>query len=116
MARRGIPKGRVNWYLREWMDACGLKGRGAQAKMCELTGWSKASMSQLYNGSQDYSPKIITEAARALKIAEYELLMHPDHAMALRRLQTSAQQIVSLAHDADRHDDGHEPGRQIKAG
>src|SRR6478735_7435484 len=54
MARRGIPKGEVNWYLCEWMDACGLKGRGAQARMAKLAGWSKATMSQLYNGDQDY--------------------------------------------------------------
>lgn len=100
MARRGIPNGQVNWYLREWMVACGLEGRGAQSRMSELTGWSKATMSQLYNGTQDYSPKIIAEAAKALKVADFELLMHPDRAMALRQLQASAERIVTIAHDA----------------
>lgn len=104
MARRGIPKGPVNWYLREWMQNAGIEGRGAQARMCKLTGWSKATMSQLFNGEQDYSPKIIAEAAAALNVAEYELLMHPDRAMALRRFQAEAEQITKLVHDADEAD------------
>jgi transcriptional regulator with XRE-family HTH domain len=100
MARRGVPKGPVNWYLREWMAACGLDGRGSQAKMMEMTGWSKATMSQLFNGTQDYSPKVVNDAARALNAEPWELLMHPDQAMALRRLQTSASDVVRIAHDA----------------
>lgn len=97
MARRGIPKTGVSWYLVEWMAARGLKGRGAQTKMSELTGWSKATTSQLCTGSQDYSPKIIAEAARALGVEEYELLMHPEKASALRQLRASAEQIVAAA-------------------
>ena len=95
MARRGVPKAGVSWYLVEWMAARGLEGRGAQSKMMELTGWSKATMSQLYNGTQDYSPKIIAEAAKALGVEEYELLMHPEKASALRQLRASAEQIVA---------------------
>jgi transcriptional regulator with XRE-family HTH domain len=95
MARRGIPKAGVSWYLVEWMAARGLQGRGAQAKMMELTGWSKATMSQLYNGTQDYSPKYIAEAAKALGIEEYELLMPPEKANNLRKLRAAAEQIVS---------------------
>lgn len=101
MARRGIPKTALNWYLREWMAARGLEGRGAQARMMELTGWSRATMSQLFNGTQDYSPKILNEAAAALKVDAYELLMHPTRAMALRRLQSSARAIVSLAPETE---------------
>jgi transcriptional regulator with XRE-family HTH domain len=90
MARRGIPK-QINWYLREWMAARGIK---KQTDMMELTGWSKATMSQLYNGMQDYSPKIIAEAADALKVSHYELLMHPEEANALRRLRQDALRVV----------------------
>ncbi len=99
MARRGVPT-TINWYLREWMEVCNLSGRGAQAKMCELTGWSKATMSQLYNGSQDYSPKIIAEAAQALHIEEYELLMLPERAMRLRRIVEDATKIAEEAAEA----------------
>lgn len=95
MSRRGVPKAGVSWYLNEWMAARGMEGRGAQAKMMELTGWSKATMSQLYNGTQDYSPKIIAEAAKALGVEEFELLMHPERANAMRQLRASAEQIVA---------------------
>lgn len=95
MARRGVPKGQINWYLREWMEATGLRGRGAQAKMMERTGWSKATMSQLFNGTQDYSPRVVNEAAAALNCEPYELLMHPDRAFALRRVREDAIRIVA---------------------
>ena len=94
MTRRGIPKTGANWFIHEWMDMLGVK----QTDMIEKCGWSKASASQIYNGKQDYSPKIVREAALALNLREYELLMHPDQAMALRRLQASAEEIVTIAH------------------
>lgn len=93
MARRGIPK-QVNWYLREWMDLYGV----TQAEMIRRTDWSKASASQLYNNIQDYSPKIVNEAARALNVEAFELLMKPERAMALRRQKEAA---LILAHDSD---------------
>jgi len=90
MARRGIPK-QINWYLREWMEMLGVN----QAEMIRRTGWSKASASQLYNNKQDYSPKIVNEAAEALKVAPFELLMRPEQAMAMRRQREAALQIVA---------------------
>jgi transcriptional regulator with XRE-family HTH domain len=91
--RRGVPN-QINWYLREWMDMLGV----IQADMCRRTGWSKASCSQLYNNKQDYSPKIINEAAAALHVEAFELLMKPERAMALRRQREAA---IVLAHDAE---------------
>lgn len=91
--RRGIPL-QINWYLREWMDMLGMK----QAEMIKLTDWSKASMSQLYNGKQDYSPKIVDAAAKALNVEPFELLMKPERAMALRRQREAA---IFLAHDSE---------------
>lgn len=69
-----------------------------QAEMCRRTGWSKASASQLYNNKQDYSPKIVKEAALALNVEDYELLMKPERAMALRRQREAA---LVLAHDSE---------------
>ena len=77
------------------------KARGRQARMMELTGWSKASCSQLYNNTQDYSPKIVNEAAKALNVEPYELLMHPDKAMKIRRYISSAEDIAKLVHSED---------------
>lgn len=99
MARRGIPKTPPLWYLREWMQA---KGVTKQADMMKLAGWSKATMSQLYNGKQDFSPKILKEAAHALGVQPYELLMHPDQAMAMMRLRKDALRIVADSADIDR--------------
>ena len=92
MARRGIPT-QINWYLREWMDHLGVN----QAEMVRRTDWSKASASQLYNNKQDYSPKVVNEAAIALNVAPYELLMKPETAMALRRLRQDALRVVEDA-------------------
>lgn len=100
MARRGKPTS-INWYLREWMAMIHPKERGRQAWMMEKTGWSKATMSQLYNNEQDYSPQKVNEAAAALNTEPWELLMPPERAMALRRIRASAEEIVTLAHDAD---------------
>lgn len=96
MARRGKPK-QINWYLREWMDTLIQPARGRQAKMAKLTGWSKATTSQLYNGDQDYSPKVVKQAADALGVAEYELLMPPERAMRMRQLLA---QLKAIATDA----------------
>ena len=100
MARRGIPKGPINWYLPEWMAACGLEGRGAQTKMRELTGWSKATMHQLFHGEQDYSPAVVNAAAAALKAEPYELLMPPEKAFMIRRALTSIKEIKTLDDDS----------------
>lgn len=98
MARRGVPK-QINWYLREWMDLTeAFRGRGGQTRMMAETGWSKATMSQLYNNKQDYSPAIINAAAKALNVEPFELLMRPERAMAMRRQREAA---LVLAHDAD---------------
>lgn len=66
--------------------------------MMEKTGWSKATMSQLYNGKQDFNSKILKEAADALGVEPHELLMLPERAMAARRMRQAAAQIV---HDAE---------------
>lgn len=101
MARRGIPKNGMSWYLPEWMEACGFKGRGAQARMMELTGWSRATMSQLYNGKQDYSPDVLATAAKALGLQPYELLMPPERALLLRQAVANARQIVEMVTEPD---------------
>lgn len=89
MARRGVPT-QINWFLKEWMDHLEVN----QAEMIRRTNWSKASASQLYNNKQDYSPKLVNEAALALNVAPYELLMKPEAAMALRRLRADALRVV----------------------
>jgi len=97
MSRRGVPQTDSNWFLREWMDALGK----TQADMMRMAGWSKATASQLYNGKQDYSPKVVNQAAEALHCRPWELLMHYEDAMAIRRMRTAALQIVKDSTPAD---------------
>jgi len=98
MARRGIPKAQPVWYLPEWMDACGIK---SQAEMARLAGWSKATMSQLYNQQQDISTPILAAAAEALKVEPFELLMHPERAMAMRKFRETAAIVAGAAPQAE---------------
>lgn len=108
MARRGIPKVPVLWYLPEWMAASNI---ATQAEMMEKTGWSKAKMSQLYNAKQDFNSEVLTEAANALNARPYELLMPPEDAMAIRQLRQTALHIA-----ADRHSTFvHEPDEVRRA-
>jgi hypothetical protein len=65
--------------------------------MMRRTGWSKASASQLYNNKQDYSPKLVNDAAEALSIRRYELLIRPEEAMEIRRKLAESPKIVHTA-------------------
>lgn len=78
--------------------------------MIRRTDWSKATASQLYNNKQDYSPKVVNEAAKALNVAPYELLMKPETAMALRRLRQDALRVVEDANSLDQT----EPRRAVR--
>lgn len=84
-----------DWHLRQWMRATGT----SQAALMERTGWDKRKASFLVNGQQPYKRDVINEAAAALNIAPFELLMHPDDAFAIRRLRESA---ISIAADSRR--------------
>jgi hypothetical protein len=57
-------------------------------------------MSQLYNGQQDYSPKVVRAAADALGLEVYELFLAPPEVDAIRALRklTRAAQDMSLPH------------------
>lgn len=92
MARRGIPKGQINWYFPEWMTYFGIT---KQTDIMERTGWSKATVSQIMNGKQDYSPKLINDACQAFHLAPHELLLRPENAMALRALRTDALRVIA---------------------
>lgn len=66
-----------------------------QAKLCALTGWDKRKASELVTGKQRYNRDSLNEAAGALQIRPFELLMHPSDAMALKRLRDTAVQIAA---------------------
>jgi len=92
MARRGGKKPGVPWYLNEWMAALGIE---KQVDLMERTGWSKATASQVVNGSQAFSPPILKAAAEGLGVEPFELLLPPERAMAIRRFYAEAKQVVA---------------------
>ena len=80
-----------DWFLPAWLETLQLR----QARLCERTGWDKRKASELVTGKQRYNRDTLNEAATALNIAPFELLMHPADAMALRRLRDTAIQIAT---------------------
>lgn len=82
---------RHDWYLKAWMTSLKVRQRDIMA----ATGYSKATMSDLSTGKQRFNRDILNDVANALHIRPYELLMHPDEAMALRRVRESAVQIAA---------------------
>jgi transcriptional regulator with XRE-family HTH domain len=66
-----------------------------QSDITRATGYKKATMSELASGKQRYNRDILNEVADALHIRPYELLMHPDEAMAIRRVRESAVRIAA---------------------
>jgi transcriptional regulator with XRE-family HTH domain len=80
-----------DWYLPQWLSSLHLK----QADLERLTGWDKRKASFLVNGKQSYKREIVNEAAAALRIEPFELLMHPADAFALRRLRETALRIAA---------------------
>lgn len=83
-----------DWYLREWLVTLGKK----QADIVRELDWNKAKVSLTISGKQQYTRDDINQIADYLAIKPYELLMHPDDAMRLRRLKADA---IKLAHDAE---------------
>lgn len=80
-----------DWYLRQWIDTL----HKTQADLERLTGWDKRKASHLLNGKQPYKRDTVNEAAAALEIAPFELLMHPEEAFALRRMHEGAIKIAA---------------------
>lgn len=80
-----------DWYLRQWIETLST----SQAELERRTGWDKRKASHLLNGKQPYKRDTVNDAAQALNIAPFELLMHPEEAFALRRMRADAIRIAA---------------------
>ena len=76
-----IPK--HDWYLKEWLAALDV----SVAWLERETGWTHRIASQMVNRQVRWNRDHLALAATLLRVAPYELLMHPDDAMAVRRLR-----------------------------
>lgn len=91
MASDRPPVPNHDWFLRQWLDTLDK----SQADLERLTGWDKRKASHLVNGKQPYKRDTVNEASKALNIAPFELLMHPDDAFALHRLREDVIRIAA---------------------
>lgn len=87
----GMAAPHHDWFLKEWLRYYGKK----QADMVRDLDWNKAKVSLTASGKQPYDRDHVNEASAYLNIQPYELLMHPDDAMALRRLKRDAARIAA---------------------
>lgn len=83
-----------DWYLAEWLRVCEKK----QADIVRDLDWNKAKISLMVNGKQPYTREEVNELAAYLNIKPHELLMHPEDAMAARRLRA---EMIRLAHESE---------------
>lgn len=98
-AKRMTPG--YDWYLKEWLAALGKK----QADIVRDLDWNKARISLMLRGKQPYDRDSLNELAIYLNLLPHELLMHPDDAMALRRLRHDAERIVRIPYGGSADDD-----------
>lgn len=96
MPRKASPARTVgpDWFLAEWMDS----RRITQADLCRMTGWSKATVNDIYHGRTEYYRAIVNQLANALHMDSWELLMHPAEANAIKSLRESALRIAAETH------------------
>lgn len=82
---------RHDWYLSDWLKTLGKR----QVDIERDLEWNKARVSLMARGKQPYDRESVNELSEYLHLRPYELLMHPEDAMALRRLRESALQIAA---------------------
>lgn len=90
----GMAAPRHDWYAKQWLKTLSKR----QADVVRDLDWNKARVSLTFNGKQPYTRDDVNEIAEYLNLKPYELLMHPDDAMALRRLR---QDMIRLAHETE---------------
>lgn len=86
-----------DWFLQEWMASKNM----TQAELGRRTGWGKATANDIYHGKTEYYRAIVNEAARALEIETWELLMSPAQANRIKRWRAAfeAEQLLIAAED-----------------
>lgn len=79
-----------DWYLQEWFATLGLK----QFDLVTRLDYPRGTAHKLWHGLQPYRRDNVEEISALLNIAPHELLMHPDDAMAIRRLTAAVAEVT----------------------
>lgn len=86
-----MAKPAYDWFLKDWLKTLGKK----QADVVRDLDWNKAKISLTASGKQPYTRDDVNELAIYLNLKPHELLMHPDDAMALRRLRADMIRLAA---------------------
>ncbi|WGM45260.1 hypothetical protein KOAAANKH_00121 [Brevundimonas sp. NIBR10] len=73
-----------DWFLQEWFATAGLR----QADLVNKLGYQKGTAFKLWHGVQPYRRDNVDDVVGLLHIAPYELFMHPEEAMRIRRMRS----------------------------
>lgn len=100
---------RHDWYLKQWLKTLGKK----QADIVRDLDWNKARVSLTASGKQAYTRDDVNEIADYLNLRPYELLMHPDDAMSLRRLRQDMARLVYEEDSRNQAQDDTQPEQKV---
>jgi hypothetical protein len=78
------------WYIQEWFATKEMIQRDLVTKL----DWLPAKAHKVWHGVQEPRVSELHEIADLLKIRPYELLMHPDDASKLRRLEAALKEVA----------------------
>ena len=81
------------WYLQEWFATQGRIQRDLITKL----DWLPAKANKVWHGVQIAKLDEVADIADLLNIAPWELLMHPEEAMRLRRLRSVLEEVAQPA-------------------
>ncbi|MGL5446573.1 MAG: hypothetical protein ACRDBL_04610 [Rhabdaerophilum sp.] len=84
-----------DWYLREWLAALDC----TVTELRERTEWTHRIASQLVNRKLRWNRDHLSQAATALRLDAWELLMHPSDAMEVRQLRAQVLRAAEKRSD-----------------
>jgi hypothetical protein len=99
-----------DWYLKEWLGTLDATVTWLEGE----TGWTHRIASQLVNRRTRWNRDHLALAAKVLRIAPYELLLHPEDAMHIRRLRSAVEVEARLRAAEDRGDYAPPTGESVE--
>lgn len=79
-----------DWYLHEWFATAGLKQNDLVTKL----DYPKNTANRLWHGLQPFRRDHVQAISALLNIKPHELLMHPEDAMRIRRLEAAVREVA----------------------
>ena len=87
------PSTDPDWYLHEWFATLGHKQHDLVSKL----DYPKNTAHRLWHGLQPYRRDHVATVAAFLNIKPHELLMAPEEAMRIRRLEAAVREVAAEA-------------------